>query len=148
MDTYSYIGNADVTAIENLYQQYQHDPNSVDREWQKFFTGFDFAQKTYGSSSGSSTAPVPEQFRKEINAINLIGAYRQRGHLFSKTNPVRPRRDLGDPITLANFDLSESDLDTVFQAGTQIGTKQPMKLRDIIDCMEQTYCRAVGVELY
>lgn len=45
MDKFSYLSNADVTAIDSIYQQYQKDPESVDEGWSKFFDGFEFARK-------------------------------------------------------------------------------------------------------
>ena len=47
MDKVSYVGNADVNAIDHLYSMYRQDPQSVDIGWQKFFEGFDFARTNY-----------------------------------------------------------------------------------------------------
>ena len=65
MDKVSYVGNADVNAIEHLYQQYRQDPTSVDLGWAKFFEGFEFAQTNY-DQDGS----IPENFVKEFKVIN------------------------------------------------------------------------------
>lgn len=140
MDKFTYLGNSDVVAVESLYQQFLSDPNSVDSSWQQFFGGFEFARKNYESSG-----EVPEQVRKEFNVINLINNYRSRGHLFTLTNPVRERRKYTPTLELVNFGLSESDLDTVFQAGAQIGIGAA-KLRDIVAHLTQTYCQSIGAE--
>ena len=140
MDKYSYLSNADPSALEEMYKQYLKDNNSVDVSWQNFFKGFDFARKNY-----DDTGAVPENFRKEFNVINLINAYRSRGHLFTKTNPVRERRHYAPTLDYTNFGLSESDLENVFQAGSQIGIGSA-KLKDIITFLEQTYCASIGVE--
>lgn len=151
MDSYSYMGNADVAAIEDMYRQYQTDPNSVDSSWQHFFEGFNFSKLNYeggtpGNKTGSASEKVlPDAFQKEVAVINLIGAYRQRGHLFSDTNPVRERRKHDKPISLEDFGLSDSDLDTVFQAGVRIGLENAT-LRQIEEHVKQTYCRTIGVE--
>ena len=42
MDKYSYISNANPEFIDDLYQQYKTNPESVDRQWQTFFEGFEF----------------------------------------------------------------------------------------------------------
>ena len=87
MDKVTYVGNADVNAVDHLYESYVKDPQSVDIGWQKFFEGFDFARTNFEESGD-----IPENFQKEFKVINLIDGYRNRGHLFTKTNPVRDRR--------------------------------------------------------
>ncbi len=77
--------------------------------------------------------------------LNLINGYRTRGHLFTKTNPVRERRKYTPTLDLENFGLSEADLDTVFQAGTEIGAG-PATLRVIIERLTKTYCSSIGAE--
>ncbi len=140
MDKISYVGNADVNAIDHLYKMYLEDPQSVDEGWKKFFEGFDFAKTNYEDGGA-----VPENFQKEFKVINLINGYRNRGHLFTKTNPVRERRKYEPKLTLENFGLEESDLDTVFQAGEEIGSG-PQTLRAIIKDLEDTYCQSIGIE--
>src|SRR5690606_23045187 len=68
-----------------------------------------------------------------------------RGHLFTATNPVRERRKYLPGKELETFGLSESDLDTVFNAGVEVGLG-PAKLRDILQLIEDTYCRSIGAE--
>ncbi len=142
MDNLSYISNANSAYIDSLYQSYKEDPASVDFGWQKFFEGFDFGR---GSDAGVVSAETPDHFFKEINVLNMINGYRQRGHLFTKTNPVRERRSYYPGKELETFGLKESDLDTVFNAGVEVGLG-PAKLKDIIALIEQTYCQSIGVE--
>lgn len=141
MDKFSYLGTSDVNAVEELFSQFQKDPNSVDKTWQDFFKGFEFAKTDYSSSNGV----IPENVTKEFKVINLINGYRSRGHLFTKTNPVRQRRTYSPTLDLVNFELSDKDLETVFQAGNQIGIG-PAKLKDIVAHLELTYCNSIGVE--
>jgi 2-oxoglutarate dehydrogenase E1 component len=142
MDNISYVGNADVNAIDELYKSYQKDPNSVDEGWKKFFEGFEFAQTNYEDGGA-----IPENFQKEFKVLNLIEGYRSRGHLFTKTNPVRERRKYSPTLAIENFDLVESDLDLEFQAGSQIGLGNA-KLRDIIAHLEEAYCDSIGLEFH
>jgi len=142
MEKFSYLGNADISSVEALYQQYLKDNSSVDFGWQKFFEGFEFSRKSYDETGEGE---IPESVKKEFNVINLINGYRSRGHLFTLTNPVRERRKYAPTLDIENFDLSQNDLDTVFHAGTQIGLG-PAKLRDIIEHLKQTYCRSIGAE--
>ncbi len=140
MDKVSYVGNADVNAIDDLYKNYQKDPESVDAGWKKFFEGFDFARTNFEDGG-----EIPENVHKEFKVLNLINGYRNRGHLFTKTNPVRERRKYTPTLDIENFGLSEADLDTVFQSGEECGIG-PATLRDIIKDMEETYCQSIGIE--
>jgi 2-oxoglutarate dehydrogenase E1 component len=88
MDKLTYLSNADSSYIDGLYQAYKQDPESVDFGWQKFFEGFDFGQNA-GESVGVSADATPDHVLKEINVLNMINGYRDRGHLFTQTNPVR-----------------------------------------------------------
>ncbi len=140
MDKVSYVGNADVNAIDHLYKMYQQDPESVDIGWKKFFEGFDFARTNFDDDG-----TIPENFQKEFKVINLINGYRNRGHLFTKTNPVRERRKHTPTLELENFGLESADLELVFQAGEEIGIGAA-SLRDIIHHLEETYCQSIGIE--
>lgn len=140
MNKFSFLGNSDIDSIEQLYAQYQSDPDSVDQQWQKFFQGFEFAQKNFPISSGNG-----EILDSEFKVINLIEGYRKRGHLFTKTNPVRTRRKYTPTLAIENYGLSNSDLNTVFQAGKNIGIG-PATLQEIINHLETTYCQSIGVE--
>lgn len=140
MDKVSYVGNADVNAIDHLHNQYRQDPDSVDIGWKKFFEGFEFAQTNYEDGG-----EIPENFKKEFKVINLINGYRQRGHLFTKTNPVRERRQYSPDLSIENFGLEQKDLDETFQAGEQIGLGAST-LRTIIHHLEESYCQSIGTE--
>jgi len=148
MDKFSYVGTGDVNAIEALFQQYVKDPNAVDASWRDFFKGFEFAQTSYSLSPAGRAGEgsvIPENVSKEFKVINLINGYRQRGHLFTKTNPVRDRRNYTPTLDIENFGLAKTDLETVFHSGNEIGIGSA-KLKDIIAHLEQTYCESIGVE--
>lgn len=138
MDHYNYLNTSEPAVIEDMYNAYRENPESVDIQWRKFFEGFEFAGKKYGDTGDSM---YPDEFK----VINLINAYRQRGHLFTKTNPVRVRRTYTPTLDIENFGLTESDLDRAFLAGNEIGIGQA-SLRDIIDNLQLTYCGSIGVE--
>lgn len=148
MDNLSYLTNAHASYIESLYKSYQDDPASVEVEWQKFFEGFDLGRREAagGEPAGpSGTEETPEHFIKEIRVLDMINGFRSRGHLFTKTNPVRERRKYYPGKELETFGLSDDDLDTVFNAGVQVGLG-PATLRDIYQLLEDTYCQSIGVE--
>jgi 2-oxoglutarate dehydrogenase E1 component len=140
MDKVTYVGNADVSAIDYLYKSYKNDPESVDLGWQKFFEGFDFAQTNYNEGG-----EIPENLQKEFKVLNLINGYRTRGHLFTKTNPVRDRRKHEPTLAIENFGLTDADLSQVFQSGIEIGMGAA-SLKDIIFHLEETYCQSIGIE--
>ncbi len=140
MDKITYVGNADVNAIDYLYEQYRQNPENVDISWSKFFEGFEFAQTNFEDKGA-----IPENYVKEFKVLNLINGYRTRGHLFTKTNPVRERRQYTPTLEISNFGLSDADLNLVFQAGEEIGIGAA-KLSDIIAHLELTYCQSIGIE--
>lgn len=142
MDKFSSVGNQELEAIENLYQTYLENPESVDKSWQQFFAGFELARKNYEQLPAKVNL---ESMNKEFAVVNLIHGYRQRGHLFTKTNPVRARRKYLPTLDIENFGLEKKDLETVFQIGNNIGIGSA-KLRDIIEHLEATYCQSIGVE--
>lgn len=142
----SYLSNSNPEFVENLYKDFLADPNSVDPTWKRFFEGFEFAQANYSNGHSPSSDTKDVLGSKELAVLNLINAYRQRGHLFTKTNPVRERRTYSPTLELKNFGLDESDLGTVFQAGKNVGLGGPAPLKDIVDLLTQTYCQSIGAE--
>ena len=148
MDKYSFLNAAHTAYFADLYDQYLKKPDSVEPSWRAFFQGYDFGAESYGLDGeiveGVSTQ-IPEHVQKEFQVIKLIDGYRSRGHLFTKTNPVRARRKYAPTLEIENFNLSESDLSTKFSAGEIIGLG-PTNLQNIIDHLERIYCDSIGVE--
>jgi 2-oxoglutarate dehydrogenase E1 component len=138
MDKHTFLSNIDPNTIENLYHDYLSNPKSLTEEWQQFFKGFDFAMANF---KGAFADNLDIEFR----VLNLIDAYRKRGHLFTKTNPVRTRRKYSPTLEYKNFGLSETHLEQEFEAGKQIGVGKA-KLSSIIEHLEATYCHSIGVE--
>jgi 2-oxoglutarate dehydrogenase E1 component len=148
MDKYSFLNAAHTSFFADLYDQYCTNPDSVEPSWRAFFQGYDFGSENFGLQEeiveGVSTQ-IPEHVQKEFKVINFIDGYRSRGHLFTKTNPVRRRRTYTPTLDLENFGLSDADLDTVFNAG-DILSIGPASLRDIRKHLEAIYCDSIGVE--
>tara|TARA_B100000780_G_scaffold1615_1_gene1366 strand:+ start:8848 stop:11622 length:2775 start_codon:yes stop_codon:yes gene_type:complete len=144
MDNYSFLNAAHTTYFAEQYDRYLKSPDTMEPSWRAFFQGFDFGLE---SSTGNieNYSEVPESLRKEFQAIKLIDGYRTRGHLFTKTNPVRDRRKYSPTLDIENFGLSESDLNTVFNAGSVMGIG-PSSLGVIIKHLKEVYCDATGVE--
>ena len=139
MDKFSFLGGMHSNMIDEMYEKFSEDPESIDEQWSHFFQGYDFAKEAYSEDD------IPQHFQKEFKVINLIDAYRKSGHLFTKTNPVRERRKYTPTLHFKNFGLDESDLEKTFQAGTQVGIG-PATLNVIIAHLEKVYCQSIGIE--
>ena len=143
MDKFSFLNAVHTEFIADLYDQYLTNPDSVETSWRSFFQGYDFANENY--SLTDAEVQIPENVFKEFKVIDLINGYRTRGHFFTKTNPVRARRQYTPTLEIENFGLSENDLDTVFDAGGMIGSGKNT-LRNIIKHLQNIYCDSIGVE--
>ncbi len=148
MDKFSFLNAAHTTYFANLYDQYLQNPDTVEPSWRAFFQGYDFGTENYGLNgviAEGVMTQIPEDVKKEFQVIKLIDGYRTRGHLFTRTNPVRTRRTYEPTLDLENFGLSESDLDTVFNAGEVLGIGV-QTLREIVFHLNRIYCSSIGVE--
>ncbi|MDB2599445.1 2-oxoglutarate dehydrogenase E1 component [Flavobacteriaceae bacterium] len=147
MDNFSFLNAAHSAYFADLYDQYLKNPDSLEPSWRAFFQGYDFGTNNNFIEEivEGVTHQIPDSVKKEFNVINLIDAYRSRGHLFTKTNPVRDRRTYNPNLRINNFDLDESDLDKIFNAGDILGIG-PQPLKVIVQHLEAIYCDAIGVE--
>lgn len=143
MDKFSYIANADPSAIDEMYQQFAQDPESVDPSWRKFFEGFDFAQAQYPTKPNGQAVGLSSS--KETQVRDLIYQYRSLAHLKSDTNPVRQRRPHQVDFSPEKFGLSESDLEESFEIGKEVGLGKA-KLKDIIHKLKKVYLEKIGFE--
>ena len=164
MDKFSFLNAAHSQLIEDLYQQYLKYPDTLEPSWKAFFQGFDFALENYGDEIGGNqpaTAPqnavqfanqqaangqIPNDIQKEFDVLNLIQAYRHRGHLFTNTNPVRERRHYEPTLDIENFGLSKDDLNKKFNSATEIGMEGAATLAEIVKRLENIYCESIGTE--
>lgn len=144
MDKYSYISNAEVGYLDQLFQNYKQDPASVDATWQKFFEGYEFSQQRFGEN-GNAPAGNDSLSIKETQVRNLIFQYRSFGHLKSKTNPVRERRNHNVNLDHKSVGLTDADLDTEFDVAAEIGM-QRSTLRKIIERLNAVYLGPIGFE--
>lgn len=144
MGDYSYISNADVGYLDQLYQNYKKDPTSVDVTWQKFFEGYDFSSQRYGEG-GNGHSGADSASGKETQVRNLIFQYRTFGHLKSNTNPVRERRNHNVNFDHKSVGLTDADLDTEFDVAAEISMPRTT-LRKIIERLQQIYVGSIGFE--
>lgn len=154
MDKYSFLNALHPAQFDELYNKYLEFPDSIEPSLRAFFQGFDFGAEYGGDGQGSAETISVEDYDvgelcadviKEFRVMDLIAGYRSRGHLFTKTNPVRERRQHGPSLALENFDLTEADLKETFRAGEVLGIGNAT-LEEIIRHLEQIYCDSIGIE--
>ena len=141
MDNYSYLSNAHNNYIEELYQTYKDAPKTIDVTWQKFFEGFEFAQKSYQNALTDKEKP----FSKETSVRNLIYNYRAFAHLLADTNPIRARRPHIVKLDVEDFGLTTEDLDKPFEVGKEISIGKAT-LRTIVERLKKIYLGHIGFE--
>ena len=152
MKDFQYITNAHPSYVENIYNDYVKNPESVDADMKKFFEGFDFAignglasnGKTVAVAAPTSTLTVTN-LDKEFAVYQLIQSYRKKGHLIANTNPLKKRKDRHAGLELSNFNLSEEDLNTEFDAGKFLNLGKT-SLKNIVAHLQKSYTHHVGVE--
>lgn len=155
MDKFSFLNAVHPSHIADLYEKYLKYPDSIEPSWRAFFQGFDFGAESNGEAFFDSTDPSQSQefdvgaicadVVKEFQVLKLIDGYRTRGHLFTKTNPVRERRQYSPTLAIENFGLSEQDLKETFKAGEVLGIGDAT-LEEIIRHLEKIYCDSIGIE--
>ena len=154
MDRFSFLNAAHTDFFAELYDQYLENPDSVEPSWRSFFQGFDFGSSFSGqvdhalisdAVSSVDVSQLSEKLQKEFNVLKLIDAYRTRGHLFTKTNPIRHRRTYSPTLDLENYGLSDADLNTVFDAA-KVMKLEPCTLAEILGHLNKIYCQSIGVE--
>ncbi|MBX3032309.1 MAG: 2-oxoglutarate dehydrogenase E1 component [Bdellovibrionaceae bacterium] len=127
------VGNLEY--IEQLYQQYKTNPDSVSVDWQRFFEGMEF-----GSSAG-----VGGLSEKELDVYHLITAYRNYGHFEADLDPLTNTTAPSEQLSLSRFKLTDKDLDAKFQIGKILGLPNAT-LRDIIARLRSVYCGTLSVQ--
>lgn len=162
----SHMSGGNVHYVEDLYERYLVDPNAVTDEWRNYF---DTLPRHDGSPSQDvPLAPIREQFyemgrtsrrpatvsagesnenKKQVRVLQLINAYRFRGHQKADIDPLGLRKPAPIPdLELSFHQLSAADMDVEFQTGSLFLGKEVAPLKEIHAALEQTYCRSIGAE--
>lgn len=127
------INRSNLEYIEQLYTDFQKNPESLTAEWRSFFEGVEFAQD---SKLGMSD--------KELAVYQLIQSYRADGHTQASINPLYPPQT-SDLLKLERFGLSEKDLSATFQVGSLVG-KANAPLKEIIEQLQRIYCGPLSLQ--
>ena len=167
----SHIAGSNAHYIEGLYEEYLIDPNAIDPEWRDYFDRLPKVESKTSSLHDVPHSVVREQFariskmrvrteatvahdsqateyeRKQVQVVQLISAYRQRGHQKAALDPLGiVQRDPVPDLDLGFHQLTEADLDTVFQVGSLYFGASDATLKDIVGALERTYCHTIGAE--
>ncbi len=135
----AYANLANLQVLEELYEKWLENPDSVDSSWKNFFDGMQFA-------SHLPKALPQRQESADLRTYYLIQAYRTYGHLLAECNVIATEKpSFPEELKIENFGLTEQDLDTEFPTGGSID-KEKAPLREIIDVLQKTYCSTVGIE--
>ena len=155
----SQFGGGNAAYLDQLYEDWLHDPQSVAPEWRAWFQGLhgssdtphaDAIARIVAAQQQSRRTVVPlddTHARKQAGVLRFLTAYRSRGHLAADLDPlaIAPKRPAPD-LDLPFHGLSESDLDTEFDCGTFAGGGQRMKLGALRDRLRRTYVASIGAE--
>ena len=129
--------------IEENHQRWRNDPASVDETWRIFFEGYELGH----SGDGVARADVDhDAARAQAAVTRLVDAYREIGHYLADLDPLKlnPRRQSHELLDLAEFGLTEADLDRRFY--NKLTDPKHGTLRELIAALQATYCRKIGVE--
>jgi len=136
--------------LDEMFRRWQADPGSVDPTWQAFFSGMQFAGKLGVAPAGEpATSPpaTPADLRVQTGVVRLVNWYRQVGHLEAQTDPLATAPPRPNPLlALENFGLTAADLDRTVDGSMVFGVSGPIRFRELLEVLRQTYCGTIGVE--
>lgn len=165
----SHLQGGNLAYVEQLFETYLTDPNAVPEEWRSYFDKLPSVDGHHGCDVDHSS--IREQFehisrnqrfltiggvpasatsdadKKQVRVLQLINAYRFRGHQEAKLDPLGVwQRPQVEDLNPAFHELSDSDSDLEFQTGSLNFGSEVMKLGDIVDGLRRTYCESIGAE--
>ncbi|MBX3227898.1 MAG: 2-oxoglutarate dehydrogenase E1 component [Labilithrix sp.] len=153
--------------VEDLHAQYRQSPQSVEEHWRSYFASLDNggAVARPAHTNGGTNGAAAHAYTNGANALasvvrddqhaaaaiasrvqQLVNAYRVRGHLFARIDPLGQAPVAAPELELSHFDLTEADYDVEFPTVGIGGMPTRATLRQIIDHLSETYCGSIGVE--
>ena len=163
----AHLSGGNAAYVEELYELYLHDPNAVPEEWRTYFqklpsegsSATDVSHSTIRDhfvllaknqrraqpvSAGSVSS---EHEKKQVEVLRLIQAYRMRGHQAAQLDPLGLwQRPMPADLSINHYGMTNADLETTFRAGDLFIGKEEASLREILEALQQTYCRTIGSE--
>ncbi|MCK4708375.1 MAG: 2-oxoglutarate dehydrogenase E1 component, partial [Gammaproteobacteria bacterium] len=163
----SFLNAGSAAWVEGIYEDYLRDPNSVAGKWRELFDTLpringqqqvdiphseirqqflQLARQSTCNKKVSQSSGSLEYERKQVRVLQLINAYRFRGHQWAALDPLQQLKKPDIPeLNLYHHQLTEADFDTEFETGSLVGV-DAIPLRNIIDILQKTYCKSVGAE--
>jgi len=164
-----HLSGSNAGYVEELYEDFLNDPDSIPQQWRDFFQSLPAAAAA--GPAEVSHAEIRKDFKalakvsrykqvlsndavvnsehegKQVQVLQLISSYRIRGHQKAKLDPlsIMPRERVPD-LELEFHDLSPIDYSTIFQTGSLFISRERTKLRELVDTLERIYCHSIGYE--
>lgn len=164
----SHLNGANSTYVEEMYEAYQEDPQSVSEDWRAVFDNLPYANGATADVPEAAHSKVREYFRslaldgrhksaarvtdpevdaKQVKVLQLINAYRFRGHQNANLDPLGLwKRDTVSELDPAFHGLTGEDMEREFNTGSFAHGGDTMKLGDLVKALKATYCAAIGAE--
>ncbi|MCT8774812.1 2-oxoglutarate dehydrogenase E1 component [Glaesserella parasuis] len=158
------LGGANQSYVEEIYEQYLEDTDSVDASWQAVFAQLPkatqveqphsivrdyFRRLARENRSEAVTVIDPEASAKLVKVLQFINAYRFRGHLEAKLDPLNYYRWKTSQVPELDYryhGFSDKDLEETFTIGRYVYNKDTMKLGELAEALKETYCGSIGLE--
>ncbi|MGO2132902.1 MAG: 2-oxoglutarate dehydrogenase E1 component [Halomonas sp.] len=162
----SHVSGANAHYVEALFEQYLEDPSAIPDEWRQYFDQLPRPEDSSGGdvplsltreqfyqlgrqrrTAVASASADSDENKKQVKVLQLINAYRFRGHQKADIDPLDLRSPKPVPdLDLSFHQLSRDDLNTEFQTGSLFLGVDKAPLKEIVEALEQTYCRSIGCE--
>ncbi|MDN4503274.1 2-oxoglutarate dehydrogenase E1 component [Alteromonadaceae bacterium BrNp21-10] len=162
----SHMAGGNAAYIEELYEAYLENPQDVDVQWREIFEQLPMIE---GVEVEVKHSAVREQFKKmaqlgplsrvaapaasnnsdakQVKVLQLINAYRFRGHQHANLDPLGLwKQERVRDLELSHHELSEQDFDSTFSVGSYAVGKESMPLGELFKSLNQTYCSSLGAE--
>ncbi|WP_220718139.1 2-oxoglutarate dehydrogenase E1 component [Agarivorans litoreus] len=160
----SHLAGANSTYVEDLYEAYLEDPSSVSEQWQEVFAELPavdgisedtphtpirdyFRRLAKDTSRFSSPVEDPQHGAKQVKVLQLINAYRFRGHQHAQLDPLGLwQQERVADLSPEFHALDSADFEETFNVGSYAIGKETMALKDIHKSLLKTYCGSIGAE--
>ena len=168
----SHLAGANAAYIEAMYEEFLAGGEDLPPEWERYFGGLPPLNEDAGAEavevphSGivqhferigrnrlkarpekQSAAVESEHERKQMHVLELIAAYRHRGHKRADIDPLNLMERPAMPVLdLAYHGLSVAELEEIYDTGSLRYGDGKAKLREIVETLELTYCGSIGAE--
>jgi len=155
----SHLSGLNAAYVEQLYEAYLDEPDSVPERWRDTFEGLldgahdDTRHRSIAAHfealgrlpAQQETGGAAEDF-KQAGVLRLVNAYRTRGHQRARLDPLglSERPEVPD-LDLEFHNLSKADLDTEFHTGS-LAAPDHLRLSEILEICKRAYCGSVGIE--